>query len=903
MIVTAASASGVIPSAQPPRPYNRVTLALSPSTRLGVYEVTAQIGAGGMGEVYRATDSNLKRSVAIKVLPAAVASDAGRLARFQREAEVLAALNHPNIAAIYGLERTPDFTALVMELVEGDDLSQRIARGAIPLDEALPIAKQIAEALETAHERGIVHRDLKPANIKVREDGTVKVLDFGLAKALSPDGPAESPDAMNSPTITAHATQLGVILGTAAYMAPEQAKGKPVDRRADIWAFGVVLYEMLAGRRAYKAEDVSDTLAAVLTREVDWKALPQAVPPRLHALLRDCLVRDPKQRLRDIGDARRVLDQIISGAPDPTAAIALARLDGRPGTRVRLPWVVAVLLTIGGIAFGITKVGWQQKPLPPPFEAMKMMKVTSNGKATRAVISPDGKQVVYVIDDGGRRSLWLRHVATATDVQLAAPADVVYFSLTISPDGSFLYYAFGGTTIRNRALYRMPVLGGNPRKLIDDIGSPIGFSPDGQQIAFVRSGEQDSALMIANADGTGERRIALRAGATSFGNFFEGGIAWSPDSKRIASIAHTRDSAGQFQNVVEVTIEDGTERLLTAQRWYQIQRIAWLSDGRGLLLTAAEKASDFGAKQIWYLSYPAGEAHKITNDLNDYANISLNADSSVLVTVQQDTATNIWVAPNGEASRATQVPSVSSKLDGVDGVTWTPDGRIVYHSRAAGKEAIWIMEADGKDRRQLTSGDTVDFFPSVSRDGRYVVFNSERTGARGIWRMDIDGSNPKRLVQGSNPTATAEWVIYHAQGALWKLPIDGGEPVQLSKNALRCAASPGGKLVACSLEAPGAPAKLAIIPLEGDSPAKVFDAEFDLPARIRWTPDGRAVTYVARENGIADIWSQNIDGGTPKQLTNFKSDQIFSFDWSRDNTLAISQGRVMSDVVLITNAQ
>src|SRR5262245_27561353 len=250
-----------------------------------------------MGQVYRATDTNLKRSVAIKVLPASMADDADRLARFQREAEVLAALSHPNIAAIYGLEKTPDVTALVMEFVEGEDLADRIARGPIPLDEALPIAKQIAEALEAAHDQGIIHRDLKPANIKVRSDGTVKVLDFGLAKAVAPEGARATDDAANSPTLTARATQMGMLLGTAAYMAPEQALGKVVDRRADIWAFGVVVYEMLTGARAFPGDDITDVLAAVVRAEPDWKCLPHDTPSSLRTCLARCLHKDPRRRL------------------------------------------------------------------------------------------------------------------------------------------------------------------------------------------------------------------------------------------------------------------------------------------------------------------------------------------------------------------------------------------------------------------------------------------------------------------------------------------------------------------------------------------------------------------------------------------------------------------------------
>ena len=291
-------------------------MALPPGTRLGVYEVTVQIGEGGMGQVYRATDTKLKRQVAIKILPPSVADDHDRLARFQREAEVLASLNHPNIAHIYGLEgesgQDGKTRRLVMELVEGEDLSQRIARGAIPIDEALPIARQIAEALEAAHEQGIIHRDLKPANIKVRDDGTVKVLDFGLAKAI---GPAEtgphtavvdppSADLSQSPTITSPAmTQAGMILGTAAYMSPEQARGKTVDKRADIWAFGAVLYEMLTGRRPFAGDEVAETLAFVITRDPEWTALPVDTPASLRKLVRRCLEKDPRRRLRDIGDA------------------------------------------------------------------------------------------------------------------------------------------------------------------------------------------------------------------------------------------------------------------------------------------------------------------------------------------------------------------------------------------------------------------------------------------------------------------------------------------------------------------------------------------------------------------------------------------------------------------------
>src|SRR5690348_8143489 len=315
-------------------------MALKTGANLGAYEILAPLGAGGMGEVYRARDTRLGRDVALKVLPEAFARDAERMARLRREAQVLASLNHPNIAAIYGFEDSGATHALVMELVEGPTLSARIKQGAIPVEEALPIARQIAEALEYAHERGIVHRDLKPGNIKITDSDAVKVLDFGLAKAV--EGDAASMDISSSPTISRMATQAGIILGTAAYMSPEQAKGKSVDRRTDIWAFGCVLYEMLTGKMAFSGETVTDTLAAVIRAEPDWSALPETTPVHVRVLLQRCLQKDAKQRLRDIGDARIAIEEVLSGAAKEQMAA------GRPVPvrRQLLPWGVAALCAV-----------------------------------------------------------------------------------------------------------------------------------------------------------------------------------------------------------------------------------------------------------------------------------------------------------------------------------------------------------------------------------------------------------------------------------------------------------------------------------------------------------------------------------------------------------------------------
>ena len=424
-------------------------MALSPGTRLGPYEIIEPIGAGGMGEVYRARDTKLKRDVAIKVLPEAFAKDEQRMKRFAREAEVLASLNHPNIASIYGLEEShgDGITALVLELVEGPTLAERIAEGPIPLDEALPIAKQMAEGLEAAHEEGVIHRDLKPANAKVKYDGTVKILDFGLAKVFNEESEGDSSE---SPTglrqgfgpasVSAAATRAGVIMGTAAYMSPEQARGKPVDKRADIWAFGAVLYEMLTGQRAFEAEDVSLTLAEVMKSEPQWGALPSDVSPTLLTYLTRCLNKDPKKRVRDIGDVRLALEGAFdhsAPASEPTAS--------KPRT---LRWIAAVIAT-GLAVWGL------MRPAPPRVTRLTVSTPSSSAPRVSPLlrdlaISRDGEWLVY----DGARALYLRHIDRFETMRLDIFGNP--FGPFVSPDGDWIGFVAAG------ALQKIPVLGGPP---------------------------------------------------------------------------------------------------------------------------------------------------------------------------------------------------------------------------------------------------------------------------------------------------------------------------------------------------------------------------------------------------------------------------------------------------------
>ena len=472
-------------------------MPLTVGDRLGHYEVSALIGEGGMGEVYQATDTKLKRQVALKILPEAFSADPERLARFQREAEVLASLNHPGIAAIYGLEESDGIRALVLELVEGPTLADRIKQGPIPLDEALPIAKQIAEALEAAHEAGVIHRDLKPANIKVRDDGTVKVLDFGLAKALDP---SPTGDPSQSPTLTAAATQMGVIMGTAAYMSPEQARGKPTDRRADIWAFGAVLFEMLTGTRAFEGEDVSVTLADVIRAEPAWEQLPDALSPSLHTYLTRCLQKDPTQRVQAIGDMRLAMEGSFEVSSVGEVLVS------QPIARQLMPWAVAAVM---GIVAAIALVSPWVSPESRPAGAVTRFEIPMppthdlfRGGGAALALTPDGRSVIYICIADEGRALYRRPLNELSAVVIPGTEGAVGHP-AISPDGSMLAF------LRNGQPTVIEVTGGTPRT-VSDARTMMGLVwADDSTLVFP---ERAPNLHLSRVSATGGEPVTLVSG-------------------------------------------------------------------------------------------------------------------------------------------------------------------------------------------------------------------------------------------------------------------------------------------------------------------------------------------------------------------------------------------------------
>ena len=921
-------------------------------TKLGRYEIRSKIGEGGMGEVYLAEDVKLGRTVALKILSVEVAADHKRMQRFVQEARLASSLNHPHIVTIHEIEEEAQPPFIATEYILGKTLRERMKDGGMGLSEVLGVCEQIASALAAAHDAGIIHRDIKPENVMLRRDGYVKVLDFGLAKLA--EHPLSSVD-MEAQTRALVKTDPGAVMGTVAYMSPEQARGAEVDQRTDIWSLGIVLYEMLTGQVPFRGKSAGHTIVSIQDEEPPplSRFVPE-VPEALQELISDALAKDAEarpaakqllarlKRLKRRLDAGTHLDQSVApnvsganvelsggttaqpgipstlgdSAPSATNAAVAGTITGTHSTApptkrgrslVAVVALLAVALAAG--AFAAYRFGWLAKTKAPAGQ-MKFTRLTNTGQASDADISPDGKFVVHVKREAGRSSLWLRQVETTSDTQILPPTDDIIAAITFSRDGAYIYFLRAQPNAAG-SLYQMSLLGGTPRKLTDSVISRVTLSPDGKRMAFIRLRSPGESLMVvANSDGTGERVLAVRKQPNAFAL---GSPSWSPDGKSIASGVLNVEEGNTHSALVEVDVESGAERRITPERWAGVQAVAWLPDKSGLVFTATEMGTP--GSQIWHLSYPEGVVRKVTNDLNSYSSVRLTADASALVTVQTEGEANIWVGPAGEAARAKQITSGRAR-GGQAGISWTPDGRIVYTAQEGGLLQIWIMNAEGTGARQLTtSANRGNSQPAVTPDGRYIIFRSRRSGTWDIWRMDLDGGNVKQLTQGSNdnyarPSPDSRWVVFSSNRAgvvnLWKVSIDGGEPVRLTeKFTVNPAVSPDGKLIACHYrEHADAPYKIALIPFEGGEPVRLLDfsQRFVGNPGLRWTPDGRAILYAETQGGVSNIWSLPVEGGPPKQITDFKADEIFRFDYSRDGRqLVASRGQITNDVVLISN--
>jgi serine/threonine protein kinase/Tol biopolymer transport system component len=836
-------------------------MSLIPGNRLGPYEIVAPIGAGGMGEVYRAKDTKLNRDVAIKVLPESFALDADRVARFTREAQVLASLNQPNIAQIYGIENN----ALVMELVEGEDLSAIIVRGPIALGDALPIAKQIADALEAAHELGVVHRDLKPQNIKVRADGAVKVLDFGLAKATDP-GVGSNVSAMNSPTMTSPAmTGMGMILGTAAYMSPEQAKGRVVDKRADIWAFGVVLYEMLTGRRAFQGDDVSEILVSVLRDSVDLSTLPSTVPLRLRALLARCLERDVKQRLRDIGEARVEIAKIVSGGPDSLSGTVPIVTMRAPSWRRALPWAIAGLALV--IAVSVSVAYLTQKTDTGPtlrFTVTVPFGVTRPGLSGFAM-SLDGQTLAFsAIGQDGRSRIFVRRsdIAEAQPLAGTENGELPFWSpdsqsLGFTKDGGLYRTDLAGTAPRRLCeipgrvesnfaistgtwsgrgvvvfaspdgrLFQVPDSGGTPTPVteLDRAHNEVAhlspsFLPDGRHVLFLALGEASTRGVIwaVALDNPARTRVTESSGGAAY---VAGQLLTTTEAPRrlmAQSFDPVRLTLSGAPRLIQDQLEAANTRgpmgfsaslnsLIVEPRPRQVHQLVWM-DRTGRVVDSvgpAARIQDFAL---------APDERRVAADITDVGSRK----------------NDLWLfdGQRTEGTRLTFQPDTRRPL-------WARDGNEIYFTTMPNFEPWSLRLAAAAQPERFKNPGRVGHFEDVTRTSDYLIFKINNPGT--IWIQRIGAPSERRVL------------------------------VQAAVDASSPRVSPDGRWLAYVLDMPAGP--------------EVFVQSFDGPGRPQqvstaggigpvWRADGRELYYEARGRLMVVTTSdtgQVLHVGAPQKL-------------------------------------
>ena len=822
-----------------------------------------------MGEVFRAHDTKLGRDVALKVLSPAFALDPDRLARFRREAQLLASLNHHNIAAIYGLEESDSVQALVLELVEGPTLADRIVEGPIPLHDVLAISRQIADALEAAHEKGIVHRDLKPANVKLRPDGTVKVLDFGLAKAA--EGEEGALNLSHSPTKSFGGTRAGAILGTALYMSPEQARGVVIDKRTDIWSFGCVLFELLTGRRLYQGDTLSDIIVSVLTHEVDWRALPEDTPPSVRRLLHRCLQRDPKRRLRDIGDARADIDEPIE-IPDAIRPSASARA---------------------------------------PQREVEFQRLTDfTGTKESPAMSPDGKMVAFVALVAGRRQIWVRLLAGSALLQVTRD-DVEHEQPRWASDSStIIYHTPSARRGEPGTIWEISALGGWPRRIASAVGGGD-ISHDGRRIALFQPSGEQPALTIVARDGSRAEHVALLSLGYSYTS-----PRWAPDDSAIAVL---RAADGGFDVCLEViSVPSGERREIVRSRW--LKGFCWLPDGSGFVYSSSHGSTMLYPPVFNLRTVGRGgdTDRQLTFGDQSYVDPDAHHQTGKLLASRIRSQSDIWRFPTsgspaqntGDAIRITrqtgqvQVPTVS------------PDGRdVAYVSDSGGHANLWVAATDGSTARQITferdGGVSVGVSKWSARNVIAFLLTQSgpigQAGQTGLWTIEPDGSGLRQVVAGGwSPCWSGDgcWLYYQpfADGMqrLEKLSIDDGRSVVVRNES--DASCPAVSADGSTLDHSAA-LRSSIFGRRGadievrrarpeDGPAEVIAriprerVPFS-PLLIGWalSPDGEWLAIPLLDGGTANLWAIPTMGGTMKPITDFGDRSILitrSISWSPD---------------------